>query len=464
MLFLSIIGTNESFGDRICKAEFVMILKASTLTEVCVKPATSEKLIQRGWGIMPEQSTTEPTKPSMTEPTKPSTTEPTKPSTTEPTKPSTTEETDMTKLVDANNRFSMDFYSEISDNNEDNIFFSPLSISNAFAIAYEGSRGLTADEIRNTFYFLDDDSELRNSFAKLLESLNSKKSEYVLRMGNALWLAEGFEPKSEYVANAQNYYKSEVATVNFITNDGVETINEWVKLKTENKIPKLLSDGSTDDSTRLYITNAIYFKGDWIHQFNKDRTIDDNFIVNKETIVKVPMMTNSQDKYPYFANQNLQILEMPYEGEELSMLIILPNDNDGLKAVEDTLNIQNLQNWKTQLRESKLFVQIPKFSLETTYDLKENLSSMGIEVAFDPNLADLTGISDSSDLYIEKAIHKAFVEVNEEGTEAAASTGIGVGVTSAPPTFRADHPFIFLIQENESGNILFMGRIINPTE
>jgi len=365
-------------------------------------------------------------------------------------------------VVEANNQFSFEFYNQVATNNDENVFFSPLSVSTAFAVTYEGTKGKTSEEISDVFGFQTNDSERRSSFKNIIKNLNDPDSHYALRIANALWLAQGFKPLSSYVETSKTYYESEINTVDFVTDEGVNTVNEWVKEKTENKIKQLLSPGSTDDNTRLIITNAIYFKGTWVNPFNEERTRDVNFKINSDKTVQTPMMFLGPTVLNYTENEQLEILELPYKGDRLSMLILLPKEVDGIHPLEESFTINNFSEWKKELSEKHMAVFLPKFTFDTDYNLKRSLQNMGIKAAFDQYSADFGGITEDEDLYIAFAIHKAFVDVNEVGTEAAAVTGIGVSATSVPPTFNADHPFIFIIQENETGNILFMGRVMNP--
>jgi len=215
------------------------------------------------------------------------------------------------------------------------------------------------------------------------------------------------------------------------------------------------------------LTNAIYFKGTWVKQFDKSDTRDEDFRVSADQTVKVQMMrrTDEDAKFNYAETEDLQIIEMLYDGKELSMLVLLPKDDD-LKSLEDLLTSENLNKWNDQVREQRVDVFIPRFTFTTKYTLNENLKEMGMPSAFS-ELADFSGIDGTKSLSIQMVVHQAFVDVNEEGTEAAAATGVGIGITSLPPPvpiFRADHPFIFIIQEKETGNILFFGRVVDPTQ
>ena len=371
-------------------------------------------------------------------------------------------------VVDANNRFALDFYSQTKDGYE-NIFFSPLSIFVAFAITYEGAQGDTADEIQQVFSFPVEEQERQKEFESILNGFENSgllgfgDANYKLQMANALWIADHFEPLQEYIDTAKTYYDTRVEKVDFVTDAGVNTINDWVKSETQNKIEKLFKSGSTDELTALIITNVIYFKGEWVHQFNPDYTRDADFYISKDESVKVQMMEIDKPILNYAQNDLLQIIQLPYKGDKVSMLVLLPNETDGLQSLEENLNLENLSRWKDSLEENMVSVHLPKFTAETEYDMKKHLQQMGMNLPFDRINADFNGISDRS-LYISDAIHKAFVNVDEKGTEAAAATGITARLQSGPPnTFMADHPFVFIIQDDSNGNILFIGRVVNPT-
>ena len=496
ILFSGIMGVSDSFAQE-CNKGHVLIFKISNNNPACVKPTTSEKLVERGWGMMPTEPFTNYTNSCKVEP--------------DPgfcraafekyyfnSETSSCEQfiwggcgglvpfdslsecqiqcepikvmepnriIDATNVIDANNQFAINFYSEVSKDPSENIFFSPWSISTAFAIAYEGAKEKTAEEIQQTFGYPTDYDTRTSEFKTEIDNLNPDDVTYQLSVANALWLAEGFEPLQEYVETVTTYYDSEVRTVDFISDDGVNKINAWVEEKTNEKIKDILEPDSTNELTRLVITNAIYFKGNWVTQFNENATRDDSFWITPNQEVAVPMMHQEPKIFNYTQTETMQILKMPYEGDRLSMLVLLPNEKDGLPELEESLSFENLKQWNEQLMPNEIRVFMPKFKLETKYDLKDPLSDMGIKAAFDPYGADFRGIA--GDLYIAFAIHKAFVDVNEEGTEAAAATAIGVGTTSVKPpipVFKADHPFMFLIQDDSSGNILFIGRVLDPTK
>jgi len=360
VLLSTIIVTSESFGEpRICKTGFELILKARTNSPACVKPSSVEKLVARGWGIMPPNSmeSTKAPAETLTEPTKaPAET------LTEPT------EVSSTNVIEANNQFAFEFYSKVAKDNKENVFFSPWSITTAFAIAYEGAKENTAGEMRHAFQFPADDKQRRSEFASIIEKLNEKDAKYKLRIANALWLKEGFQPLPEYLETAKTNYDSEVNTVNFLTN-GIDIINNWVDSKTEGKITELFAPNSLDETTQLAITNAIYFKGTWVIPFDKTATSDENFWLDTQNVVKVPTMKISQEEFNHAQTEQLQILELPYEGNKISMLILLPKQKDGLKQLEESFTMEKLEQWKPMFSKVLVSIQIPKFVFEITYGL-----------------------------------------------------------------------------------------------
>jgi serpin B len=377
-------------------------------------------------------------------------------------------ETEELDVVTANNQFAIDLYSELKGE-EGNIFFSPYSISTALAMLYEGTKGQTADEIQNVFYLPRDDSLRRTSFSEIINRLNKEDAPYKLSTANALWIQENYPILKEYIETVEKHYSGKVTNLDFVgaTEESRQTINTWVEEQTNNKIKDLFPQGSITPLARFVLTNAIYFKGNWFKQFDKNLTKEEEFRTGTGKSIQVPLM-RQKDKvteFSYAETQELQILEMLYEGEDLSMLVLLPKTDD-LTPLEESLQLGKLREWKNKLRKQKVEVYIPKFTFESKYELNGKLIDMGMPSAFTPGAADLSGIDGTKELFISLVIHQAFVDVNEEGTEAAAATGIVGGITSMPPpppVFRADHPFIFIIQEKETGNILFMGRVSDPS-
>ncbi len=374
------------------------------------------------------------------------------------------------KTINSNNQFAFDLYLKLKDvpeYNESNIFFSPYSISVALGMTYEGARGETAKEMRSVFHFPEDDSIRRSSFAKIYNQINKKDKKYKLHTANALWAQKDYKFLEDYINTIQRYYAGKTTNLDFVndTENSRITINSWVEEQTNNKIKDLVPQGALDSLTRLVLTNAIYFKGLWVKQFDKEDTIEEDFRISPDKTIKVPMMrlTGEEAKFNYAETEELQILEMLYEGEELSMLILLPKVGN-LKSVEESLNKEKIAESRNMLIEEQVDVYIPKFKFETKYFMVKTLEEMGMPTAFSMD-ADFSGMDGATDLFIANVIHQAFVEVNEEGTEAAAATGVVMELKAAMPTvFRADHPFIFMIQERETGNILFLGRVVDPTQ
>ncbi|HNQ30455.1 MAG TPA: serpin family protein [Methanolinea sp.] len=396
--------------------------------------------------------------------------------TTSPSPPNPALPGSATSVVDANNRFALDLYGRIADDpkaGDGNIFFSPFSISSALAITYEGARGTTAEEIRSVFHFPENQTVMRSGFAGIISGINSKANAYMLRTANALWAEQTYPFLAGYISAAEQHYGAKTTNLDFINKpeESRVTINTWVEDLTEDRIKDLLQPGTIDPLTRLVITNAIYFKGTWMKQFDQNKTTDADFRTGTGKTVRVRMMERTDEDaiYGYAETDILQALSMPYEsgdGKDLSMLVLLPKTDD-LSMVEESLNTSTLSLLHDSLKTRRVIVYFPKFVMETKYSLPGVLSAMGMPTAF-TRAADFSGMDGTKNLYIDDVIHQAFVEVNEEGTEAAAATAVVMRLSAMPleetaPLFRADHPFIFLIQENETGNILFMGKVSDPS-
>ena len=370
------------------------------------------------------------------------------------------------EVIDANNQFALELYTELSKNGKENIFYSPYSISAALAMTYEGAKGETKDEIKSVFHF-PEDSTLRPNFAKIYNDINKNEEDYELRTGNALWVQKDYPFLEDYINIVEKYYGGKVSNLDFVkeTEKSRQTINSFIEEQTNGKIKDLIPKGVLDYLTRLVLTNAIYFKGTWQWEFNPKNTEEVDFKITPTDIVKVPMMYMKPEKakFNYADLEDLQILELPYKGEKISMLILLPKDN--LEDIQP-LTIEKLKEWKSQMKKETLDeIYLPKFEFDTKYFMKEILSDMGMPTAFEMD-ADFSGMDGTKSLYIKEVIHQAYVKVDEKGTEAAAATGVVMELTSIMPKniFRADHPFIFIIQQNDTGNILFLGRVNDPTK
>jgi len=375
--------------------------------------------------------------------------------------------TDIELTALANNRFALDLYLELPGEG-DNVFFSPWSLSSALAMTYEGARGNTSDEIRSVLYFSENDSLRRESFSALDRKINANYSRYTLSTANALWVDSGFSLLDDYEALVRDTYLARADNLDFRTapEEARQTINHWVKQKTAGKIVDLIPAGHVDSLTRLVLTNAIYFNGIWMKTFDPSHTWDEDFFTEDGRAVKVPMMRQDDDEawFNYLETGGLQVLQMPYIGGRLSMMILLPHDQD-IASLERSLSSEDLDRWRDSLEERRVDVYLPRFKLKSNYFLAEILADLGMPTAFS-EMADFTGISPDRPLFISHVIHQAYVDVNELGTEAAAATVFETSACAKEPgipVFRANHPFLFLIVDDETGCILFLGRLSDPS-
>jgi serpin B len=385
--------------------------------------------------------------------------------------PAVTEKEEVTAAITrGNTEFAFDLYAKLKDKSG-NLFFSPYSISTALALAYAGADGSTKDQMAATLHF--DDSIADNRFHKLFGQMaktfnqQGQKGGCLLSIANALWLQKDYPFLPAYLKLMESCYDAGFETVDFEKNTEPvrKQINQWVEDKTNHKIKELFKKDSLDEQTRLVLTNAVYFKGSWVLPFSKDNTKDTPFYINKSDTIDVPMMYQKED-FNYADCGVVSLLQLPYEGKSLKMLILLPKDIDGIGRLEKQLNTDQLGLWQKELSEQEVMVYLPQFKTTCEFSLAETLKKMGMTDAF-TDAADFSGMAKYEDLFISSVVHKAFVEVNEEGTEAAAATGIsveGTAMPAAPTMFCADHPFIFMIQDNITNSILFIGRVADPTQ
>ena len=378
-------------------------------------------------------------------------------------------------VVQGNNKFALDLYAKLQGK-DGNMFFSPYSISTALAMTYAGARGRTATQVADVLRFPVgakssslDQQQFASAFGELVKDLNTRgrSGAYELTVGNALWGQKGYGFLTEFLELVERHYRGRLNEVDFVgaTETARQTINAWVEKETNDKIKNLIAKGVLDSMTRLVLTNAIYFKGNWARQFKEDRTKEAPFTLSGGKKTDVAMM-NQTAKFGYMETPTLQALELPYVDNELSMIVLLPKKPDSLGELEKSLTLENLSKWQSKLSKREVVVSIPKFKLASQFSLASVLRAMGIKDAFSRN-ANFSGMNGKRNLAISAVIHKAYVDVNEEGTEAAAATAVtmrltSIGPGSLPPVFRADHPFLFLIRDNQSGSILFLGRVMNP--
>ncbi|NVM01900.1 MAG: serpin family protein [Candidatus Helarchaeota archaeon] len=376
-------------------------------------------------------------------------------------------------LIASNNEFALECYN-ILKSNEKNLFFSPLSISICLGMLYAGAKSATAEQIASALHF-EGHPDIHATFKYLIKNLNapSRSKCYELCIANALWMQDDYKILPEYLIIVENSYFGGLSKMDFKTQweNARKKINKWVEDRTEDKIKDLLKPGMVNDLTRLVLTNAIYFLSDWNRKFKKRLTKEEPFTLINGQKVKVPTM-HQKNVYVYTENQDYQAVELTYFRDELSMVIILPKKVDGITEIEKSMTPKNLTGWIRPQLIQEVDVYIPKFKITSEFKLAETLKKMGIVDAFDLDSADFSGITPRNpdlNLFVSDVIHKTYVDVNEEGTEAAAATaavmvlGAALEVPKPTPIFKADHPFLFLIMDVKTKNILFLGRIMDPS-
>jgi serpin B len=371
-------------------------------------------------------------------------------------------------VVGSINAFAIDLYSRLAAASGENFFFSPLSITTALSMTYAGARGNTETQMATALHFGLPQATLHPAFGALLADMQAvgARDGYELSTANSLWGQAGFPFLAPFLATLQSGYGAPLREVDFAAAPEPSRleINDWVASETHDRIKNLLPSGSIDALTRLVLANAIYFKGSWARTFDTSDTQMGTFhLEGGGGTAQVPLMQQeAQFKYAWIPGM-AYALELPYTTGDLSMILILPDTSNGMPGLEAAMTRETLQKWCDAMEPSdEVSVTIPRFTFSSTFGLRQTLADLGMVDAFNPELADFSGISNQGGLFVGDVFHKGFVLVNEEGTEAAAATAVTVGTTSMPPTFYADHPFIFLIRHNRSGAILFMGRVMDP--
>ncbi|XP_054645275.1 leukocyte elastase inhibitor-like [Dunckerocampus dactyliophorus] len=379
----------------------------------------------------------------------------------------------MATLSISNTTFALELLRTLSQTNPTgNIFVSPLSISSALAMVYLGAKGDTAAQMAQALSFKSGE-DIHADFHSLNGDINSPSVSYILKLANRLYGENTSRFLSQFLDATHKYYKADLKTVDFIGAPEAcrAEINSWVEQQTQNKIKDLLKPGTLSSMTRLALVNAIYFKGNWMYRFSPTNTLEMPFKVNQNVTTKVHMMyLREKLPYNYIPELGLQILEMPYTDDELSMVVLLPEEStdgsDPLLKLEKELTHTKLNEWTSRNNmdvHSEVVVHLPKFKLEEEYLLNEPLAKLGMTNVFCAAKADLSGMNGEGKLFLSTVAHKAFVEVNEEGTEAAAATAcIASFCMLREEHFKADHPFLFFIRHNKSKSILFLGRFSSP--
>lgn len=369
------------------------------------------------------------------------------------------------QLVEADNAFGIELFQTIrAESDEENLMISPLSVSVALAMAYNGADSGTKSEMEKVLKLNGLTKEQINaSYQMLINALQKLDDEVVFEIANAIFYADGFSVKPGFLSINQDVYDAEVSKLNFSSPAAVETINGWVAEKTNDKIQKIIDQLNPLD--RMVLLNAIYFYGTWTNEFDKDGTHNLSFRKTDGTTLEVPMM-NKLEKLLYKENTLFKAIKMPYGNGQYNMVVLLPVNDNNSQDIIDVLTAANWNSWMSTFEMTdRVKITMPRFKYAFETSLKKVLTSMGMEKAFVPDEADFSGISDE-DLYISDAIHKSYIDVNETGTEAAAVTGLVFATTSMDPdppvSFYVDRPFVYAITEKDTGAILFIGEVNHP--
>ncbi len=370
-------------------------------------------------------------------------------------------------LIEADNRFALKLFREIDAQaaSDSNIFVSPLSVSMALGMTYNGAAGETQEAMAQTLEFQDLDlDDVNQGYRDLIDLLFDLDPQIEWQLANSIWYRQGFFVEPSFLDVNRTFFDARVEALDFGAPGAADVMNQWVSDGTNGRIEEIVED-PIDPLTVMFLINAIYFKGDWRHQFDKDLTRDAPFTLLDGTQITTRRMAHGEAVDARIAwDTSVSILEMPYGGDAFTMVVVLPHPDVSLQSVVDALDPEEWATWMTNLSEVNVVVEMPKFSFEYEIELKDVLTALGMGIAFDEMLADFTKINPSGELYISKVKHKTFVRVDEEGTEAAAVTSVVGGITSAPPQFIIDRPFLFAIRERLSGTILFMGKMVDPTQ
>jgi serpin B len=369
------------------------------------------------------------------------------------------------RVVSANTNFGFKLFSQlIQEQPDQNVVISPSSVAIALSMTYNGANGETQKAMVDTLALQDVSLEdLNRANADLENILENADPAVQVAIANSLWGRQDITFHSEFLQRNQNFYNAEIATLDFTDPAAVATINDWVNQRTAGKIPQIIDEIDPDDV--LYLINAIYFKGSWTEEFDPSRTSDRPFTLLDGTQKQHPMMIQG-GKFDYAETEQFQAIELPYGEGRMSMYVFLPRETYSLSEFQQILRSDNWDNWMRQFTQREGSLELPRFKFEYGNSLNDALKALGMSVAFEPNQADFSGMSDTK-TFINNVQHKTFIEVNEEGTEAAASTSVGISITSAqlpqdPFEMRVDRPFFFAIRDNQSGTVLFMGSIVNP--
>ncbi len=368
------------------------------------------------------------------------------------------------QLIEADNRFGLKLFRQVTAGEEAgaNVFISPLSVGMALGMAYNGAAGTTRQAMQEALELQGLSlQEVNESYRSLIDLLAELDPSVQWTLANSIWHRDEFTPKPNFIDLNVQYFDAEVAALDFTDPAAPATINAWVDDKTNGRISEIV--GEIPAEIVMFLINAVYFKGNWTAQFDPDLTAPADFHLADGSTVQVPMMTHGA-AVPIRINygEGVLIADLPYGGKAYAMTIVLPDPDRDLDALIASLDAETWNGWVDGLGAQEMHVFLPKFTLEYEVNLNDALKALGMGIAFDPNDADFSGIADAP-LYISRVKHKTFVDVNEEGTEAAAVTSVEVGIVSVPPELRVDRPFLFAIRERFSGTVLFLGVVRNPS-
>jgi serpin B len=370
------------------------------------------------------------------------------------------------QIVEADNEFGFELFQKIfaSETKYENIMVSPFSVSLALAMTYNGAGGETKKAMEKTLklYGLSPE-EINTSYQTLVKALKSLDKKVILEIANAIFYRDDFQVENGFISTNKNFYDAEVSALDFGSPNALKTINDWVANKTHDKIDKILDKISNDHI--MFLINAIYFKGIWQSEFEKKNTAEKDFYLENGSTVKTDFM-QQENSVLYSSNELFQAVQLPYGQGNYTMNIFLPQAGKSLQDITENLDKENWKNWNKNFVETNVDIELPKFKFEYELTMNQVLTDMGMGIAFTRGVADFTGINRGGNLNIDYVKHKSFIEVNEEGTEAAAVTVVAIEFTSVGGTtkvpFYVNRPFLFAITEKSTGAVLFMGTVRNP--
>ncbi len=375
--------------------------------------------------------------------------------------------TEIKTAEQGNSMFALELYNQLQTDKE-NVFFSPFSISSSLAMTYAGSAGETEAEMKEVMSYKNNTESFHGEFKSILNNFKKKGEDNVkISVAQSVWTQKGYNFETPFLATVRANYLSPVKKADFVETKNREAalkqINDWVAKQTSNKINNLLPKEALTDATKLVLISAIHFSGSWEKPFKKTSTKKLDFKLSSKKVEKMSFMVGVSNAN-YFENDLVQVVEIPYKGDA-TMIIFLPKEEDGFSDLQEQFTYENYTTWTSNYTKSRTSLTIPKFKIENDFDLEKPLKKMGMKTAFGKK-ADFSKMTGDEELFINKIIHKAYIEIDEDGTEAAAATAVVMDRKSTsnerPKAFRADHPFIFMIKENTTNTILFVGHFVQP--